>query len=194
MNSVITLHEERFKVLEEDVANNQIAGLHEELASIKKMEDSQNHVLRNCHETVQDVKAQMIELSRVDYEDKFNNITRKMISDVVREHLTPVQMSMNLDLKQIKTVIEEHAGSIEQFAELFMLFKKDLQDFRLKNVFESQNNKKETEGYLRELNRMQKLEHIRVQVTEKQRKLGAMSLLNKTSADLQKMPGSAPMF
>ena len=75
-----------------------------------------------------------------------------------------------------------------------MLFKKDLQDFRLKNVFESQNNKKETEGYLRELNRMQKLEHIRVQVTEKQRKLGAMSLLNKTSADLQKMPGSAPMF
>ena len=147
------------------------------------MEDSQNHVLRNCHETVQDVKAQMIELSRVDYEDKFNNITRKMIADVVREHLTPVQMSMNLDLKQIKTVIEEHAGSIEQFAELFMLFKKDLQDFRLKNVFESQNNKKETEGYLRELNRMQKLEHIRVQVTEKQRKLGAMSLLNKTSAE-----------
>ena len=32
------------------------------------------------------------ELEKTDFEDKFNKITRKMIADVVRECLTPLQM------------------------------------------------------------------------------------------------------
>ena len=39
----------------------------------------------------------------------------------------------------------------------------------MKNIYDLQNNKKEGEAYLRELNRMQKLDHIRVQVSQHQR-------------------------
>ena len=42
------------------------------------------------------------------------------------------------------------------------MFKDELDDFRLKNIYDLQNNKKEGESYLRELLRMQKLDHIRV--------------------------------
>ena len=41
-------------------------------------------------------------------------------------------------------------------------FKEELEYFRLKNIYDLQNNKKEGEAYLRELLRMQKLDNIRV--------------------------------
>jgi len=44
-----------------------------------------------------------------------------------------------------------------------------LEDFRLRNIYNIQNNKKEGEAYMRELLRMQKLDHIRVQVSQKER-------------------------
>ncbi len=47
-------------------------------------------------------------------------------------------------------------------------FKEEMEDFRLKNIYDLQNNKKEAESYLRELLRMQKLDHIRVQVSQHQ--------------------------
>lgn len=55
------------------------------------------------------MSKRIIELEKTDFDDKFNNITRRMIADVVRECLTPVQMAMNLDVKSIKKVVEEHA-------------------------------------------------------------------------------------
>ena len=36
-----------------------------------------------------------------------------MIAEVVREHLTPVQMSINLEVKSIKKLVEEHDYSME---------------------------------------------------------------------------------
>jgi len=52
-------------------------------------------------------------LERTDFDDKFNHITRRMISDVVRELLTPIEFSFNMDLKAVKNVTDEHAGSME---------------------------------------------------------------------------------
>ena len=37
-----------------------------------------------------------------------------MIGDVVREHLTPVQMAINLEIKSIKKLVEEHDLVMEQ--------------------------------------------------------------------------------
>ena len=77
-----------------------------------------------------------------------------MIGEVVREHLTPVQMGFNMELKALKKLVEEHAYDMEQFQDLLKQFREELEDFRLKNVYDLKNNKKEGESYLRELLRM----------------------------------------
>lgn len=61
------------------------------------------------------MNKRVVELEKTDFDDKFNHITRRMIGDVVREHLTPVQMSFNLEINSIKRVVEEHAIQMEQF-------------------------------------------------------------------------------
>ena len=100
------------------------------------MNESQNFVLKDCHEKVKDIVTRIFELERTDFEDKFNQITRKMIGDVVREHLTPVQMGFNMELKALKKLVEEHAYDMEQFQDLLKQFKEELEDFRLKNVYD----------------------------------------------------------
>jgi hypothetical protein len=57
----------------------------------------------------------IVELEKTDFDDKFNHITRRMIADVAREFFTPIQMSINLEFKSIKKVVEEHVYSMEQF-------------------------------------------------------------------------------
>ena len=59
---------------------------------------------------------------------------------------------MILLLQMDKTVV----NSIQKICQMAM------EDFRLKNIYDLQNNKKEAENYLRELLRMQKLDHLRV--------------------------------
>lgn len=90
-----------------------MAGIQEQIAAIEKMEESQNFVLKDCHEKVQNMMGRVKELEKTDFEDKFNKITRQMIADVVRELLTPVQMAINLEVKSIKKLVEEHAYSME---------------------------------------------------------------------------------
>ena len=57
----------------------------------------------------------IVELEKTDFDDKFNHITRRMISEVVRELLTPIQMNSNLEIKSVKKLVEEHAYTMEQF-------------------------------------------------------------------------------
>lgn len=129
---------------------------------MQKMEESQNFVLKDCHEKTQNMLKRIVELEKTDFDDKFNHITRRMIGEVVREHLTPIQMNFNLEVKSIKKLVEEHAMTMEQFQDSIKAFKEELEDFRLRNIYNLQNNKKEGEAYMRELLRMQKLDHIRV--------------------------------
>ena len=71
------------------------------------MEESQNHVIKDCHEKMKQMNLRMVSLERTDFDDKFNHITRRMIGEVVREHLTPIQLSLNLEIKDIKRITEE---------------------------------------------------------------------------------------
>ena len=107
------------------------------------------------------------ELEKTDFDDKFNHITRRMIADVVRECLTPIQMQQNIEIKSIKKLVEEHAITMEAFNDALRGFRQELDEYRVRNVYESQNGRKEAEGYMKELYRMQKLDHIRVQVSQK---------------------------
>lgn len=77
-------------MFQENIAKNSMAGIQEQFDNINKMEESQNFVLKDCHEKVQNIVGRLVELERTDFDDKFNSITRKMIGEVAREHLTPI--------------------------------------------------------------------------------------------------------
>ena len=115
LNSTNASIEKRFTEFADNLAKNSMSGIHEKIQAIQKMEESQNYVLKDCHEKVQSMLKRIVELERTDFDDKFSNITRRMIADVVREYLTPIQMNINLELKSIKKVVEDHVYSMEQF-------------------------------------------------------------------------------
>ena len=85
-----------------------------------------------------------------------------MIADVVREHLTPVQLTFNIELKSIKRIVEDHQIEMETFKDALKMFRENLDQFKLSGIYDIQNNKKVADGYLRELLRMQKLDHVRL--------------------------------
>ena len=64
----------------------------DKLRQINKMQESQNLVLKDLHEKRIEMNKRLKQLEKTDFEDKFNKITRKMIADVVRECLTPLNM------------------------------------------------------------------------------------------------------
>ena len=70
-------------------------------------------MIKDCHDKMKQMNYRVKELERTDFDDKFNHITRRMISDVVRELLTPVELSINLEIKAVKKLIEEHAAVME---------------------------------------------------------------------------------
>ena len=47
-------------------------------------------------------------------------------------------------------------------------FRIELDEYKLRSIYDLNNNKKEAEAYMQELVRMQKLDHIREQVTQRQ--------------------------
>ena len=77
----------------------------------------------------------IVVLERTDFDDKFNHITRRMISDVVRELLTPIELNINCEINAVKKVAEEHAATMEQFENAMKMFKLDLDEYRLKNHY-----------------------------------------------------------
>jgi len=138
------------------------------MADVGKMQESQNFVLKDLHDKRLEMNKRLQELERTDFEDKFNHITRRMIADVLRELLTPIQMLQNIEVKSIKKLVEEHVIQMEAYRDAIRQFRSELDDYRLKNHYDLNNGKKEADGYMKELVRMQKLDHIRTQVTARQ--------------------------
>ena len=69
-----------------------VESMEEKLRGVNKMQESQNYVLKDLHEKRLEMNRRLLALEKTDFEDKFNQITRRMIADVVRECLTPIQM------------------------------------------------------------------------------------------------------
>ena len=52
--------------------NEVIVEIQEDLKGIKKMEESQNYVIKDCHDKMKEMKVSMARLEKTDYEEKFN--------------------------------------------------------------------------------------------------------------------------
>ena len=93
-------------------------------------------MLKDCHEKVLAMGKHVAGIEKTDHNEKLSTVTRKMIGEVVREHLTPVQMQISIEIKSIKKLVEEHAYTMEQFEDKMKAFKEQLEDFRLKNIYD----------------------------------------------------------
>lgn len=144
-----------------------VDAIEDKLRGVNKMQESQNIVLKDLHEKRLEMNRRLQELEKTDFEDKFNKITRRMIAEVVRECLTPIQMQQNIEIKSIKKLVEEHAIQMEAYRDAIRGFRQELDEYRLRGVYDINNGKKEAEGYMKELVRMQKLDHLRVQVSHR---------------------------
>ena len=52
--------------------NDVIIEMQEDLKAIKKMEESQNYVIKDCHDKMKEMKVSMAKLEKTDFEDRFN--------------------------------------------------------------------------------------------------------------------------
>jgi len=58
--------------------------------------ESQNVVIKDLYDKVYSNAKRLTEFESIDLDDRFNQMTRKMIADVCREQLTPAQMNTNI--------------------------------------------------------------------------------------------------
>jgi hypothetical protein len=112
-------------------------GLGSRIESIMKMQESQNFVLKDCHERTMNIQGQMDEIGKIDFNAKINSISRRLISEVVRELLTPIQLGINMEFKGLKKTTDDHTVEIEAFKDALKMFKEVLDEFRLKSKYDS---------------------------------------------------------
>ena len=56
---------------------------------------------------------------------------------------------------------------MEAYRDAIRGYRQELDEYRLRSVYDINNGKREAEGYMKELVRMQKLDHLRVQVSQR---------------------------
>lgn len=121
---------------------------------MKRTQDSANMVLKDSVDKLDKYNTRIGYLERIDLEKKLSELSRKLIAEIVRENLMPVQTNYNMELKQIKRVVEEQRDMLKEYKRQLCDSRDEIADFKLSTVFELQNYKKEAEAYMRELVRM----------------------------------------
>jgi hypothetical protein len=83
--------------------------------------------------------------------DKQNLISRKMMTDVCRENLTPIQMEWKLTFTDILKMVQDQSSTLAALSERLKLFEVQLGQLRMQTTYSEQNRDKAVEGYQREL-------------------------------------------
>ena len=123
--------------------------------------ESQNVIIKDLFDKVTYNCKQLADFESIDLDDRFNSMTRKMIAEVCREQLTPVQMNTNLELKALRRCVDEQRQIMDEYRESLKNCLDELDDLKLATVYSQQNKDKAHDGYKRELGRMQQLDRIR---------------------------------
>lgn len=103
----------------------------------------------------------------IDLDERFNSLSRKMIGDVCRAQLTPVQMNTNLEIKALRRLVDEQRLVMEEYREGLNRCLETVEDLKVATIYSQQNKDKASEGYQRELERLQQLERIRATIDRK---------------------------
>ena len=84
-----------------------------------------------------------------------------MVTVVVREQLTPVQLEQNTSLNKIMKKLAKQHQLLEEHTNHILKQKSDLEDLRIHAKFMISNKEKEAEGLQREVSRMQVMDRMR---------------------------------
>lgn len=74
---------------------------------MKRTQDSANMVLKDSVDKLEQHNKRIGYLERIDLEKKLSELSRKLIAEIVRENLMPVQTNYNMELKGIKRIVDE---------------------------------------------------------------------------------------
>ena len=64
---------------------------------------------------MQQISKRLADFESINLDDRFNSLTLKMIGDVCREQLTPIQMNTNMELKVLRKLAEEQRSAMEEY-------------------------------------------------------------------------------
>ena len=64
-------------------------------------------MIKDLYDKVQTNAKRLNEFESIDLDERFNQMTRKMIAEVCRGQLTPVQMNTNLEIKALRRLVDE---------------------------------------------------------------------------------------
>lgn len=118
----------------------------------KKLEDE----LSDHENRVKKIEGQRVQ-------ELLNDISKRMISDRVREILTPIQLNQNMEMKDIRQAIDDINTFIENKIVMIEEAYDNFEDLKNATLFQMKNKNKEIENYKREIARMQRLDRIRLQ-------------------------------
>ena len=106
-------------------------------------------------------RIKKIEGQRV--QELLNDISKRMISDRVREILTPIQLNQNMEMKDLRQAIDDINNFLENKIVMIEEAYDNFEDLKNATLFQMKNKNKEIENYKREIARMQRLDRIRLQ-------------------------------
>ena len=78
-----------------------------------------------------------------------------MMAEVCREQLTPVQMNTNMEIKALRKLVEEQRKVMDDYRQKLQKAMEGIEDLRLSTIYNRQDKDKASEGYQRELARLQ---------------------------------------
>lgn len=105
-------------------------------------------------------RIKKIEGQRV--QELLNDISKRMISDRVREILTPIQLNQNMEMKDLRQAIDDINNFLENKIVMIEEAYDNFEDLKNATLFQMKNKNKEIENYKREIARMQRLDRIRL--------------------------------
>ena len=82
---------------------------------MKRTQDAGNLVLKDSVDKLDKYNTRLGYLERIDLEKKLSELSRKLIAEIVRENLMPVQTNYNMELKGIKRIVDDQRDMLREY-------------------------------------------------------------------------------
>mmetsp|Transcript_22417 Transcript_22417/g.34679 ORF Transcript_22417/g.34679 Transcript_22417/m.34679 type:complete len:126 (+) Transcript_22417:1669-2046(+) len=122
------------------------------------VQEQNGHVLSEMSKLEDRVK----ETLSFEPEQILDKITRKLVSDILREKVTPIRTTFNVETKALKKLIEENFSNMREYKDRQTVFEKQLDQINLNVLRQLKNTDKENRLLDRECNRLQQIDRIKV--------------------------------
>ena len=116
--------------------------------------DSSEILLKDAMGRLEHFDDRLIVLENQEIEEQLNKMSHKMITDCVREQLTPIKIALNVDNKQLTRKLDDQGVTLNTTRINLQKMVEELDQVKSTTVFELQNTRKEKQAVARELERM----------------------------------------